>query len=59
MTQDEALGNHRFDHVTRDVREAIVTPLELEGLPFMVDAEEMLHRGVEVVHMDRILAGGP
>ena len=41
--------------MTRDVREAVVAPLELEGLPFMVDPEQVLHRGVEVVHVHRVL----
>ncbi len=38
-----------------DVRQAVVAPLELEGLPFVVDPEQVLHRGVEVVHVHRVL----
>ena len=49
------LGNHCFDHVARDVRQTVVTSLELEGLPLVVDAEEVLHRGMQVVHVDRVL----
>jgi hypothetical protein len=28
--------------------------LELEGLAFVIDTEEVLHRGVQIMHMDRI-----
>ena len=41
--------------MARDVRQTVVTSLELEGLPLVVDAEEVLHRGVQVVHVDRVL----
>lgn len=45
-----------FDHVSVDIGEAEVAPLESVCEEFVVDAEKVHHRGMKVVHVDSVLA---
>ena len=46
-----------MDHVAADVGQAEVAALELVGQPLVVDAEQVQHRGVQVVDVDDVLDG--
>ena len=50
-------GEDRFHHGTAHVGQAEVAALVAEGQPFVVDAQQVEDRGVEVVDVDAILDG--
>src|SRR5439155_5831393 len=49
-----ASGEQVFDDVARHVGQAQVEPLEFHREPFVVDAEQVQDRGVQIVHVDDI-----
>ena len=48
-------GQQALDHVAVDVGEAVVPALKLEGQLFVVNAEAVQHRRVQIVNRHRIL----
>src|SRR5512135_888197 len=47
-----------FYHISGDTGEPRVHALESYGEPFMVHAQQVQHRGVEIVHADGVFLGG-
>src|SRR5215471_16408098 len=47
-------GKHLGDDLTGDISQAKVAALELEGQPFVVDAQAMENRGLQVIDMNRV-----
>lgn len=45
------------DHRAADVGESIVSALKSIGLPFVIDAEAVQNRCLQIVNMDRICSG--
>ena len=44
-----------MNNFAMDIRQSKLPPLILERQPFVIDAQQVEQRGVEVVHMDAIL----
>ena len=45
-------GDQLLDNLAENIGEAVVPSLMLVGKPFMVDAQEVQDRGVEIMHVD-------
>ena len=51
-------NNQLADDIPADVRQAIIATLEAEGQAFVVQAEEMQDRGLQVVDVDFVAGDG-
>ena len=49
-----ASSDDPFDHLAEYVREAVVAPLVLVRQPFVVNAEKMQNRGMEIVDVNAV-----
>ena len=57
VTLSCSLGQNLVDHSAADVGQTEVAALETVGQPFVVDAQQMQHRGVQVVDVHDVFDG--
>ena len=50
-----SLGNQFLHHMSMNISQTVVSPLEAIGQLLMIKTKEVHPGGLEVVHMDRIL----
>ena len=54
VNNPRALRDQRIHHLPRDIRKPEIPTLEFVRQPCVVEAQQLQHRGVQIVHVDFI-----